>query len=670
MPPSSFPNSAEKTEDIYKNLNDRQRKAVQAFEGPVLVLAGAGSGKTRVLVCRIAGLILERKIPLENILAVTFTNKAAREMKERAIQLLGGIERSAARSPWIGTFHSIAAQILRRNIDMVPDRRAVTIYDQSDQLRLIKKVLKDLNIDEKMYPPKSFRQQISLCKRSAISPDELHRIPRLSFDSRFEMVYRSYESALKEASAFDFDSLLLETYYLMVKNPGFLKKLQEQFQYICVDEYQDTNRLQYLLIKKLAGAHGNICAVGDEDQSIYGWRGADLSNIMDFERDFKGCRTFFLEENYRSTKTIVLGASSVIANNKVRKGKALFTNQGDGEKILVKELTNDYEEGRFISQTIREICANEGGGWDDFAVLYRANAQSRALEDHFRVLQIPYKIVGGLRFYERAEIKDALAYLKLIANPRDNVSFLRIINSPRRGFGQAALSRLQIFAAQSRQSFLEALPGFLKQGSLKGKAAAETGKFLSLLSEMKGQKEALPLYDIYILLLEKSGILEALKAENSIESQSRLENLQELGNVIEQKAKRAEDRLTLESFLEEMSLLTDEDKTKDRGLPSVTLMTLHSSKGLEFDSVFISGMEEGLFPSFQSLEEDRLEEERRLAYVGMTRAKKRLILSCARRRRVWGRDQSNVPSRFLSEIPESLISCEGPGLFGDINQEV
>ena len=652
-----------RSESIYKHLNERQRQAVQAFQGPVLVLAGAGSGKTRVLVCRIAALILEKGVALENILAVTFTNKAAREMRDRALSLLGRPARPYGGAPWLGTFHSVCARILRQNIELAPDRHSVTIYDQSDQLRLIKKVLQDLNIDAKMNPPKSFRQQISLCKRSAVTPNQLHRIPHLARDRRFGMVYRAYESALREASAFDFEGLLLEAYFMMEKNPGFLKKLREQFQYICVDEYQDTNHIQYLLIKKLAGGHGNICAVGDEDQSIYGWRGADLNNILDFEKDFRGCRTFFLEENYRSTKNIVLGASSLIGHNRLRKGKVLFTNRGAGEKIFIKELASDYEEGRFISQTIRELCANEGGAWDDFAVLYRANAQSRALEDHFRVLKIPYKIVGGLRFYERAEVKDAIAYLKLIANPRDNVSFLRIINSPRRGIGQAALSRLQAFAARGGQSLMEALPDAARQGVFKGRAAAEAKAFYKLMSEIKRQKDKTPLYDLYIQLLKGSGIPQALKAENTAESQSRIENLQELGNVIEQKSKMAKGSLALEFFLEEMSLLTDEDKTRDRGAPSVTLMTLHSSKGLEFDTVFIAGMEEGLFPSFQSLEDKRLEEERRLAYVGITRAKSRLILSLAQSRKVWGRPQQNPPSRFLSEIPQNLVSCRDMSLF-------
>ena len=370
-------------DDLYKALNENQRKAVQTFNGPVLVLAGAGSGKTRVLVYRIVSLLLEGKCSWDNILAVTFTNKAAREMKERVSQLLAFYGRYPGYTAWIGTFHSVCAQILRQNIDLLSDRKNVTIYDQGDQLRLIKKVLQDLNIDQKIKEPKSLRSQINLCKRMGLGPNELHRIPHLSYDNQFENIYRNYEKALKQASAFDFESLLLETYRLMLKNPDFLKSLQSKFQYICVDEYQDTNTIQYLLIKKLSEKNKNICVVGDEDQSIYGWRGADMSNIMNFEKDFKNCKTFFLEKNYRSTENIIQGANELIANNKIRKGKTLVAQKGEGQKIHVRETFNEYEEGRFISESIRSICANEGGHWEDFAVLYRTNAQSRALEDSF-----------------------------------------------------------------------------------------------------------------------------------------------------------------------------------------------------------------------------------------------------------------------------------------------
>ncbi len=642
---------------IYNELNPQQKEAVQSFEGPLLVLAGAGSGKTRVLVYRIVALVLEKKASIENILAVTFTNKAAREMKERTENLLNQYGYPMNYMPWIGTFHSICAQILRQNMHLIPDRKTVTIYDQTDQLRLVKKVIKDLNIDDKMYPPKNFRSQINLCKRMAVSPHELHRIPYLSNDIRFEKIYKEYEKALKAASAFDFESLLLETYRLLVKYPDFLEKLQNQFKYICVDEYQDTNHIQYLLIQKLSDKYKNICVVGDEDQSIYGWRGADMTNIMDFEKDFKNCKTFFLEENYRSTNNIVQSASAVISHNKIRKGKNLFTNKNLGEKILIKEVLNEYEEGRFISETIRSLCSQGDGSWDDFAILYRTNAQSRSLEDHFRVLRIPYKIVGGVRFYERAEVKDALSYLKLILNTKDDVSFLRVINSPKRGFGKMSLSKLQEAAYQKQISLYESLKLFVDNQILKGKLQIESKKFIHFIEQMRSQKGTLPLYELYILVLEKSTYLEILKNENSIESQSRIENLQELGNVIEQKEKKVNGILNLESFLEEMSLLTEDDKTKNVK-QAVTLMTLHNSKGLEFNTVFISGMEEGLFPSFQSMEDNNIEEERRLAYVGITRAKERLTLSFARRRRVWGKDQSNSPSCFLGEIPEELVRYE------------
>lgn len=649
--------SSSELQNFYNQLNDRQREAVQSFEGPSLVLAGAGSGKTRVLVYRIVALILEGKAEIQNILAVTFTNKAAREMKQRVDSLLHKHKHYAGYTPWIGTFHSVCAQLLRRNIHLLPDRTTLTIYDATDQLRLIKNIMKMLNIDEKMHPPKNFRSHINLCKRSAVSPKELDKISYLAKDIKFRQVYIEYEKALQAASAFDFESLLLEVYYLVIRHPDFLSQLQNQFRYICVDEYQDTNHIQYLLIKKLAEKHKNVSVVGDEDQSIYSWRGADINNIIDFEKDFKSCKTFFLEENYRSTGNIVQGASAVISNNKVRKGKTLFTNKNVGEKILIKEGLNEYEEGRFISQTIRAYCQEGDSSWEDFAILYRTNAQSRSLEDHFRLLKIPYKIVGGVRFYERSEVKNALAYLKLVLNTKDNVAFLRIINCPKRGLGKTTLEKLQKTAHAESISLYETLKIFIDRRLLKGKSFKQGANFLTLINDIKNQKGSIPLYELYIMVLERSTYLSALKADGSNEAQTRIENLQELGNVIEQKEQKVDGNLDLEDFLEEMGLLTDDDRTKDVQ-NSVTLMTLHNSKGLEFNTVFISGLEEGLFPSFRSMEEDKLEEERRLAYVGMTRAMQRLILTFARRRRVWGKDQYNPPSCFLSEIPSELVIQE------------
>ncbi|MDE0092709.1 MAG: UvrD-helicase domain-containing protein, partial [Oligoflexia bacterium] len=620
--------------------------------------AGAGSGKTRVLVYRITALILKGQAQLENILAVTFTNKAAKEMKGRVAELLSLYSHPYTWTPWIGTFHSVCAGILRQNIPLLKGRTTVTIYDQGDQLSLIKKVLKDLNIDPKMKDPKSIRSQINLCKRMAVNPEDLHRIPYLSYDKQFELIYITYEKALKKAGAFDFESLLLETYKLMLKHPEFLSSLQNQFRYICVDEYQDTNHIQYLLIKKLAEKHQNITVVGDEDQSIYSWRGADMKNIMDFEKDFKNCKTFFLEENYRSSKNIVLGANALITNNKIRKGKNLIAQKPEGQKIHIRETYNDYEEGQFVSQSIRSFCVNEGANWGDFAVLYRTNAQSRILEDHLRVLRVPYKIVGGVRFYERKEIKIALSYLKLLLNSEDDISFLNAINEPRRGIGKSTLDKLQQQALKTKKSLYECLKESVNQKIIKGKTLKEVIKFIQCIEDLTKQKNKISLCELYSLLLNRSGYLESLEMQNSIESQSRIENLQELGNVIEQKEKQLNEAfLNLEIFLEEMSLLSQEDKTKE-GNDFVTLMTLHNSKGLEFDTVFITGLEEGLFPSFQSVEDNNLEEERRLAYVGMTRAKEKLILSYAKKRKFWGREQYNPPSSFLSEIPKELVHQE------------
>ena len=654
----SSPINTQTLEQFYKQLNKNQMQAVKNFEGPSLILAGAGSGKTRVLVYRIAALILQGYTNLENILAVTFTNKSAKEMKERVAEILSLYSLPYKWTPWIGTFHSVCAGILRQNISLLQDRTTVTIYDQGDQLSLIKKVLKDLNIDPKIKDPKSIRSQINLCKRMAVGPEELHRIPYLSYDRQFELIYLTYEKALTKAGAFDFESLLLETYKLMLRYPEFLSSLQNQFRYICVDEYQDTNHIQYLLIKKLAEKHQNITVVGDEDQSIYSWRGADMKNIMDFEKDFKTCKTFFLEENYRSSKNIVLGANALIAHNKIRKGKNLIPQKSAGHKIHIRETYTDYEEAQFVAQSIRAFCANEGGSWGDFAVLYRTNAQSRILEDHLRLLRVPYKIVGGVRFYERKEIKLALSYLKLVLNSEDDVSFLNVINEPKRGIGKGTLDKLQQLSLNAKKSLYECLKEPSVRKILKGKSLKEVLKFVQCIEELKNQKDKISLCELYSLLLNKSGFLESLELQNSIEAQSRIENLQELGNVIEQKEKQlTKGFLNLEVFLEEMSLLSQEDKTEG-GKDFVTLMTLHNSKGLEFHSVFITGLEEGLFPSFQSIEDNNLEEERRLAYVGMTRAKERLTLSFAKKRKFWGREQYNPPSTFLSEIPKELVYQE------------
>ena len=639
---------------LIKDLNPVQTEAVQQLTGPVLILAGAGSGKTRVLVYRIALLLLERKANLQNILAVTFTNKAAREMKERVLHLLHSHNYSMSYTPWIGTFHSTCAHILRENFSLITNRNTFTIYDQQDQLRLVKKIIKDLNLNDKIHIPKNIRSQINLCKRMAVEPHNLYRISHLSYDDHFHDIYAAYEKALIQNSAFDFGSLLLETYKLIRDNKPLAEKLRDQFQFICIDEYQDTNHIQYLIIKSLTEKHKNICVVGDEDQSIYGWRGADMSNIMNFEKDFSGCKTFFLEQNYRSTKNIVEAAGKLISHNKVRKGKVLFTDNSTGDKILIKENLNEIEESRFVSNYVKSACEQKGYQHKDFAILYRTNAQSRALEDGFRMLKIPYKIVGGIRFYERAEVKDILSYLRFILNSRDDIAFLRIINSPKRGIGKSTLEKIQKQAKEDDSDFFETLQKQFNQNVFKGKVSREIERFIKTIKKLKSQLDTLPLYEFYILALEESGYLEQLKADSSLEAKNRIDNIQELGNVIDQKQKESETTLSLSVFLEEMSLLSEGDKTKNDE-EAVTLMTLHNSKGLEFNCVIITGMEEGLFPSFQSVAEEGIEEERRLLYVGMTRAKKSLILSFAWKRRVWGREQSNESSRFFEEIPRSFV---------------
>lgn len=635
-------------------LNSVQREAVEQTDGPILILAGAGSGKTRVLVYRIAYLLLKEKINLHNILSVTFTNKAAREMKERTLNLLQRSGYFMGYTPWIGTFHSTCAQILRDNLSLVKNRSVFTIYDQQDQLRLVKKVIKDLNLSDKIHIPKNIRNQINLCKRMALAPHQIHRLSYLNYDDTFEEIYTLYEENLIKSSAFDFGSLLLETYKLMENNPDFLKSLSDQFKFICIDEYQDTNHVQYLIIKKLAEKHKNICVVGDEDQSIYEWRGADISNIMNFETDFPSCKTFFLEENYRSTKNIIEVAGALISNNKVRKGKVLFTNNSTGEKITIKENFNEIEESYFVSVYIKSACETGEYQHKDFAILYRTNAQSRAIEDGFRMLHIPYKIVGGVKFYERAEIKDVLSYLRLILNTKDDVAFLRIINVPKRGIGKTTLEKIQQQARKDKLPLFKVLEDRYERKQFKGKAEKEIGQFIKTIKNLSSQLDSLPLYEFFILTLEETGYLESLKNDPSLEAQGRIDNIQELGNVIEQKEKESETTLTLSVFLEEMSLLSEADKTQNQN-EVVTLMTLHNSKGLEFNSVFITGMEEGLFPSFQSIEDDTIEEERRLMYVGITRAKKNLILSFAKRRKVWGKDQIHDCSQFLTEIPDSLV---------------
>ncbi len=638
-------------------LNERQAEAVEQLSGPLLILAGAGSGKTRVLTYRIANLIAQGEATTEQILAVTFTNKAAREMETRVIKLLHDLGISVFDRMWISTFHSICARILRDDIHLLDYPSFFGIYDDSDQMSLLKKVLQMLNINDKQYPPRSFQARINEAKQIALSPDDVAKRGGALWDDRSLEVYRVYEEELKKANALDFGDLLFKTYDLFRTYPDILAKYQDRFQYISVDEYQDTNHIQYLLVKMLAERHRNLCVVGDEDQSIYSWRGADIRNILSFETDFPDAKVIKLEENYRSTGTIVQAASELIKNNTQRKDKTLFTKNAPGELIYVHEDLNEYEEARFVVQNVASLMNAQPYSYKDFAVFYRTNAQSRVIEDHMRSQNIPYKLVGGVKFYERMEIKDVLAYLKMFVNPADDVAVQRIINVPARGIGKTTVDKIEEYAIQHKITFHEAILRVAEQRLVHSGAARKLRDFRNLADDLAEKAKIMKLSDLFIELLDATQYVTRLKEENTPESQSRIDNLEEFANAIRQFEQERGEEATLTNFLEEMALVSDVDQLEE-GDNYVTLMTLHISKGLEFPVVFMVGMEEGLFPSARSMDDsdpERIEEERRLAYVGMTRARERLYLTHARTRRVWGQEQSHPPSRFLREIPDKYV---------------
>jgi DNA helicase-2/ATP-dependent DNA helicase PcrA len=638
-------------------LNERQAAAVAAMTGPLLILAGAGSGKTRVLTFRIANLIAQGEASADQILAVTFTNKAAREMENRAVKLLQELGIPIYDRMWISTFHSICARILREDIHLLDYQPFFAIYDDSDQMSVIKRVLNTLNINDKMYPARSFQAKINEAKQVAQTPDDLAKKGSMWWDERSIDVYRLYEAELKRSNALDFGDLLFKTYDLFRSYPDILKKYQDRFQHISVDEYQDTNHIQYLIVKQLAEAHRNLCVVGDEDQSIYSWRGADITNILTFEKDFPEAVIVKLEQNYRSTKTIVTAASEVIRNNTQRKDKTLFTQNEDGEKIVVHEDLNEYEEARFVVQNIETLMRAEDGvpiNHSDFAVFYRTNAQSRVLEDLLRSHSIPYRLVGGVKFYERMEVKDVLAYLKTFVNPADDVAVSRIINVPARGIGKTTVEKIEEYGQQHKLSFYDSILHVSEQRLVHAGAARKLRDFRTMMDGLTERARGMRLSELFVEILDATEYVIRLKEENTTESQSRIDNLEEFANAIRQFEQERGDEATLTNFLEEMALVSDADKMEE-GAEAVTLMTLHISKGLEFPVVFIVGMEEGLFPSARSIDAsdpESVEEERRLAYVGMTRARRRLFLSYARQRRVWGQEQMHPPSRFLKEIPD------------------
>ena len=640
---------------IYDKLNEPQREAVYHTDGPLLILAGAGSGKTRVLTHRIAYLIEERNVNPWNILAITFTNKAAGEMRERVDSLVG----FGSESIWVSTFHSMCVRILRRFIDRLGYDNRFTIYDTDDQKTLMKEVCKKVAIDTKVFKERSLMSAISSAKNELILPDEFELNAGGDFAKlKIAKVYREYEAQLKANNALDFDDLLVKTVQLLQTQPDVLENYQERFRYIMVDEYQDTNTVQFQLVRLLAGKYRNLCVVGDDDQSIYKFRGANIRNILDFEHEFSDACVIKLEQNYRSTGNILNAANRVIANNKGRKEKTLWTANGEGELVHLRQFDTGYDEADFIAEDIKkEVRA--GASYNDHAVLYRTNAQSRLLEEKFVAMNVPYKIVGGVNFYARREIKDLLAYLKTIDNGMDDIAVRRIINVPKRGIGLTTINRIQESAAERGLGFYETLmapeliPGI-------GRSAAKLDSFAALIEYFKGLTGQMSITDLLREVIEKTGYMEGLDSEDKEDAQARKENIDELINKAAAYEEAAEDRdepATLSAFLEEVALVADIDSL-DEEQDYVVLMTLHSAKGLEFPHVYLAGMEDGLFPSYMTItsdDRDDLEEERRLCYVGITRAEQELTLTCARRRMVRGETQYNKISRFIKEIPAELL---------------
>lgn len=643
-------------EQITRVLNPEQRKAVETTEGPLLILAGAGSGKTRVLTHRMAYLLFEGLASADEILCVTFTNKAAKEMEHRIYQILSDLGYPVRSELWISTFHSFCVRILKKHITELGYKPFFTIYDPSDQLSQIKKTMLALNINDKIFPAKSFQNRISHAKMLGLSPDMVDSKGRSWMDPRTLEVYRHYEVEMKKANALDFDDLLLKTHELFQKVPSLCEAYQDKFRYIMVDEYQDTNHIQYLLVKTLAAKFKNLCVVGDEDQSIYSWRGADITNILNFEKDFPNPEVVKLEENYRSSGHIVSAATALIQNNTQRKDKTLRTSNPPGDKITVVEEKTEYDEARFVAKNIEALMNQGANSYNDFAVFYRTNAQSRVLEEQLRTYGIPYKIVGGMRFYERMEIKDILCYMRLSLNPTDDVALKRIINVPTRGLGKTTVEKIEALSIEKGLTLLAAIEDAVSSRFFNAGVTSKLRRFLDLMEDLQQNVKTFNLSDFYHVILDRTEYLQALKKEDTPESQSRIENLEEFDNAITQFIKERAHEATLQSFLEEMALVSDQD-SYDESVNSVTMMTLHISKGLEFPTVFIVGLEENLFPSFRGDDnpEDDLEEERRLAYVGMTRARQKLFLTYTQLRRVWGQEQMNQPSRFIKEIPSQFL---------------
>lgn len=641
-------------------MNDKQAEAVQTTDGPLLIMAGAGSGKTRVLTHRIAYLIDEKYVNPWNILAITFTNKAAREMRERAIAL-----NPATQDTLIATFHSMCVRILRREADYIGYNRNFTIVDPGEQRTLMKRIIKQLNLDTKKWNERSILGTISNAKNDLLDEIAYEKQAGDMYTQVIAKCYKAYQEELRRSEAMDFDDLIMMTLRLFDQNKDVLAYYQQRYQYIHVDEYQDTNHAQYQLVKLLASRFKNICVVGDADQSIYGWRGADMQNILDFEKDYPQAKVVLLEENYRSTKKILQAANNVINHNKNRRPKKLWTQNDEGEQIVYHRANNEQEEAVFVASTIDNIIREQGKNFKDFAVLYRTNAQSRTIEEALLKSNIPYTMVGGTKFYSRKEIRDVIAYLNILANTSDNISFERIVNEPKRGVGPGTLEKIRSFAYEQNMSLLDASSNVM-MSPLKGKAAQAVWDLANLILTLRSKLDSLTVTEITENLLDKTGYLEALQVQNTLESQARIENIEEFLSVtknfddnpeITVEGETGLDRLS--RFLNDLALIADTDDSTTE-TAEVTLMTLHAAKGLEFPVVFLIGMEEGVFPLSRAIEDaDELEEERRLAYVGITRAEQILFLTNANTRTLFGKTSYNRPTRFIREIDDELIQYQG-----------
>jgi len=646
-----------------QKLNPEQRAAVQATEGPLLIMAGAGSGKTRVLTHRIAYLIEKKRVAPWSILAITFTNKAAREMQERAARLVG----PSGSDIWVSTFHSMCVRILRRDISRIGFTSSFSILDSGDQLSVIRNIMKEQNVDTKKFEPKAVQAAISSAKNELLTPDRFSAKVGDYFQQIAANVYEAYQKRLRANNSLDFDDLIMTTIKLFTDEPDVLAFYENKFRYIHVDEYQDTNRAQYMLCRMLADKHHNICVVGDSDQSIYRWRGADITNILNFEEDYPEAKTILLEQNYRSTSNILNAANAVIGNNTGRKAKRLWTDKGPGDALIVYQADSEHDEGYFVTG---EIAKNvkEGRQYADHAILYRTNAQSRVIEEILIKSDIPYQIVGGIKFYDRKEIKDILAYLRLISNPDDDISLVRIINVPKRGIGDTTVGKIADEAARRGISMYAALGTLDEFGGLdvSGRTRTMLVQFRDMIADLTRMVDYLSVTELTEKVLELSEYKLELHRENTLESKARIENIEEFLSVTQEFEKNNEDK-SLVSFLTDLALIADidsmnKDEEEDKQQDAVILMTMHSAKGLEFPVVFIIGMEESVFPHSRAfMDNEELEEERRLAYVGITRAEKKLYLLCARTRTLFGRAAANPPSRFLQEIPEEFKALASPG---------